>query len=299
MNPVASNIGQIRTPNQTLPLQNPPTHSQPLPSIKLQNGYSWRSLFREHTALKIGALAATTIVMGIGCMVLSKERKSGPINANKLEKDISLSDVQPLSKKNVKDSIDTIKNTYQDSVDDQKTTFEMCKKNMNEILQLQGEESFTGKLIDTIGGLESYCKLPELRWSYSFISNCASTYIDNIREKDTTAPVMRVIDQYNRPGIVLRTCEEGDSYEMFRRNDMSFTCNSGQKSIETIFKRATGKSGPYWVCGHHHGNCHISKNLNAVPTISSEKELNALKTLITDGKITLKNGDKELVVHLA
>lgn len=281
---ISSNGGCVVASNQALPQQNYPTDSKPFSSLKLQSGYSWRSLFRGHTALKIGALAATTIIMGTGCMMLCRGRESG------------VKDTDKLNEKLGKDVL-AQQNAQQDSIGDQKLSFEICKKNMNEILLSQGKESFTSKLIDTIGGLESYCKLPELPWSDSFISVPMSTYIDNIREKDTTASVMRLIDSYGRPGIMLRTCEEEDSRQIFDRDDISFTCNSTRKSIETIFQRYT--SAPYrWACGHLHGNCHISNYLNTVPSINSEQELNTLKTLIADRKITLKKNGKEFVVRL-
>ena len=84
--PITPSSGRVADLNQTLPQQdnlNNSTHSP----IQLRNGRVWNSLFNGSTALKIGALAATAIIIGIGGILLARGRQSGLLNGNEMGKD--------------------------------------------------------------------------------------------------------------------------------------------------------------------------------------------------------------------
>lgn len=169
-------------------------------------------------------------------------------------------------------------------------SFERCKADMQKVLSHGGEELITRKVVNIFGGVEGYCNLPELPWSRNFILGMGSDYIDSITQHNVNAPMMRVFDPYKRPGIVLRTCEEGVA---------PYACEDSTRSIETIFQRVTDPANAnYWVCGHHNGNCHIPRSFDAVPLIGTDEELARLKTLVTTKLLKLKRYGQDITVRL-
>ena len=62
--------------------------------------------------------------------------------------------------------------------------------------------NFNEQIIDLFGGINKFIKYPILQWKPEFMG--ATGYIDYITPKSMSAPIMKGIDSYNRPFVVLR-----------------------------------------------------------------------------------------------
>ena len=116
-------------------------------------------------------------------------------------------------------------------------TNKLNHKETNEYFQLQQikkhknfikTHNFNEQIIDLFGGINSFIKYPILQWNPEFMG--ATGYIDYITPKSMSAPIMKGIDSYNRPFVVLRMSVKYPSTSNKESNKESNTETETKKS---------------------------------------------------------------------
>jgi hypothetical protein len=80
-----------------------------------------------------------------------------------------------------------------------------CQSQMNKVLSLYPESSFTAEVVKLFGGVKGYCALPEIPDSTKkfFVLK------EPIMQSDVVAPIMRISDDLrNRPGLIFSICKD-------------------------------------------------------------------------------------------
>ena len=130
------------------------------------------------------------------------------------------------------------KKTVESKINNEKEKFTRIKKMYHQ------------NIIDIMGGVKYMAKLPYLKWNNNYLG--ITGYIDNIKPKDLSHPVMLGFDEiFDRPFIVFRTIDKNSNF------------TEDKQAVTIIFQRYSDDKGTWahadYGCGFIREICYFMK----------------------------------------